>query len=141
MQYLWMIVAGVCGGIIGGMGMGGGTLLIPILTILLGWSQLAAQTTNLVAFLPMALVSIVIHTKHKLVDFKALLWVTLPALATTCVASFVAPKLEGDLLQKMFGWFIAVVGVVMLGKTIFDWIKSKSNKTKMPPKSKSKSIF
>ncbi len=141
MQYVWMVLSGIAAGVIGGMGMGGGTILIPMLTILLGWQQLAAQTTNLVSFLPMALVSIVIHTRHKLIDFKAMLWVTLPALVTTCIASFVAPKLQGDILQKMFGWFITILGVVMLVKSTIDWLKAKRKKKESPPHNKSKSIF
>ena len=39
MKELFMIIAGVVGGVIGGMGMGGGTLLIPILTIFLDVPQ------------------------------------------------------------------------------------------------------
>ena len=33
MEYLWYAIAGVFGGILGGMGMGGGTVLIPLLSI------------------------------------------------------------------------------------------------------------
>ena len=47
----WEIVAGILGGIVGGMGMGGGTLTIPILTIFLHYEQLRAQGINLIAFL------------------------------------------------------------------------------------------
>ena len=54
----WEIFAGLLGGIIGGMGMGGGTLTIPILTIFLSFQQLRAQGVNLVAFLPMAIIAI-----------------------------------------------------------------------------------
>ena len=49
------ILAGAIGGIIGGMGMGGGTLLIPLLTIFLGISQKLAQAYNLISFLIMAI--------------------------------------------------------------------------------------
>ena len=64
----WEIIAGVIGGIVAGMGMGGGTLTIPILTIFLKYEQLRAQGLNLVAFLPMSVVALVIHIKNKLVD-------------------------------------------------------------------------
>lgn len=141
MQYLWMVLAGMGAGIIGGMGMGGGTILIPILTILLSYPQLSAQTTNLVSFLPMALVSVVIHTKHKLVDFKAMLWVTLPALITTCISSYFAPKIQGDILRKLFGYFITFVGVIMLVKCVVDYLKSKREKVKKIPSNHPKSIF
>lgn len=33
MEFLWYAVAGVLGGVLGGMGMGGGTVLVPLLSI------------------------------------------------------------------------------------------------------------
>jgi uncharacterized membrane protein YfcA len=36
---VWFIIAGLASGVVAGMGMGGGTLLIPILTLLLNVSQ------------------------------------------------------------------------------------------------------
>ena len=44
------IIIGILGGIIGGMGMGGGTLTIPLLTIFLNYEQLKAQGINLIRF-------------------------------------------------------------------------------------------
>ena len=46
-------IAGLVGGILGGMGMGGGTLLVPILTVFLSMAQKTSQFMNLVAFIPM----------------------------------------------------------------------------------------
>ena len=54
---VWLIVAGLAAGILSGMGMGGGTVFIPILTEGLGVPQHAAQWLNLVAFVPAAVVS------------------------------------------------------------------------------------
>ena len=39
MNIIYLVLAGVVSGIIGGLGMGGGTLLIPILTIFLSFNQ------------------------------------------------------------------------------------------------------
>ena len=125
MQYLWYIIAGLIGGIIGGMGMGGGTLLIPILTIFLGVQQVEAQLTNLISFLPMAIVAVIIHAKNKRIDFKAMLWVSVPALITACVGAFFAPRIKGELLSKGFGIFLTLLGVAMLVKIIIQKIKAK----------------
>ena len=51
---------------LGGMGMGGGTVLIPALTVILGVEQHVAQATNLIAFLPMALFTLKIHKENGL---------------------------------------------------------------------------
>ena len=69
MEYFLYILFGALGGLIGGMGMGGGTILIPLLTLFLNVPQLQAQTINLISFIPMAIVSLIIHIKNKLVDF------------------------------------------------------------------------
>ena len=58
-------LTGFLAGILGGMGMGGGTLLIPILTIFLGFKQKNAQAINLLVFIPMSLFALIIHIKNK----------------------------------------------------------------------------
>jgi uncharacterized membrane protein YfcA len=62
------------------MGLGGGMVLIVYLTVFAGFSQLAAQGINLVFFIPIAIISLVLHTKNKLVEWKkavpAVLWGT-----------------------------------------------------------------
>lgn len=125
MQYLWYIIAGLIGGIIGGMGMGGGTLLIPILTIFLGVEQVEAQLTNLISFLPMAIAAVIIHAKNKRIDFKAMLCVSVPALITACVGAFFAPRIKGEFLSKGFGIFLTLLGVAMLVKIIIQIINAR----------------
>ena len=49
---------GFLSGIIGGMGIGGGIILIPMLTMLLSVEQKIAQSTNLISYLPLALASL-----------------------------------------------------------------------------------
>ena len=58
------VLFGFIAGIFGGLGMGGGTLLIPLLTIFLGLDQKLCQGINLVSFLVMALFSLIIHYKN-----------------------------------------------------------------------------
>ena len=50
------IVMGAAGGVISGLlGVGGGTLFVPALTLVLGLSQLRAEATSLLAIIPVAL--------------------------------------------------------------------------------------
>ena len=114
----WEIVAGVLGGIIGGMGMGGGTLTIPILTIFLSYEQLQAQGVNLVAFLPMSVVAIIIHIKNKLIDFKS----TWLLAAVGCVFSLggalIAVRLKNEVLTKLFAIFLIGLAIWQLVELI-----------------------
>ena len=66
MAFLLLLACGFAGGLLGGMGMGGGTALIPLLT-LIGVDQAAAQGVNLVSFLPMAALALTVHAKAGLV--------------------------------------------------------------------------
>lgn len=121
-----LIIVGVTGGIIGGMGMGGGTLLIPLLTTFCAFDQHLAQAVNLIAFIPMSVFSLIIHAKNKLLRPKYLLTVALPAVALSVLSSFIAMRLEGELLAVCFGWFLILLGVYQL----FSALRKKKTKKK-----------
>lgn len=115
---LWYVVAGIAGGVIGGMGMGGGTLLIPILTLLLSIGQLEAQAINLIVFIPMAIVTLIIHVKNKLVDFKKLIFSLPLAIILAVIGALLVKKIDESILKTTFGVFMLIVGVVFLVKTL-----------------------
>lgn len=114
MEYLWYAVAGIFGGILGGMGMGGGTILIPLLSIFYAVEQHTAQAVNLIAFLPMAIVAIIIHLKNGLIEFKGLLYLIIPAVLLSAGGSFIASFIEGDLLKRLFGGFLIALSVFQI---------------------------
>ena len=114
MKIFLYILIGIAGGLLGGLGMGGGTLLIPLLTLFTGIDQHAAQTVNLIAFIPMSLVALVIHLKHRLVKFKYLLTVSLPAVPAGIGASFLAKAVQGARLGRWFGLFLIALGAYQL---------------------------
>ena len=117
----WEIVAGVLGGIIGGMGMGGGTLTIPLLTIFLGYNQLQAQGVNLVAFLPMAVIALIIHFKNKLVDFKSTWLLAVVGSIFSLGGALIAVRLKNDVLTKLFALFL-------IGLAIWQFVELKRDK-------------
>jgi len=90
MKILWFGIAGVVSGIIAGMGMGGGTLLIPILTIFLAVEQHLAQGINLIVFVPMSIVTLIIHCKNKLVDFKVGIPIMIVGIAFSIIGSMIS---------------------------------------------------
>lgn len=107
----WEIVVGLLGGVVAGMGMGGGTLTIPLLTIFLKFKQLQAQGLNLVAFLPMSIVALSIHIKNKLVKFKETWLLALVGCVFSCVGAIVANHLSNTILKKMFALFLICLGI------------------------------
>ena len=111
--------AGIAGGIIGGLGMGGGTLLIPILTLALGVNQYSAQAVNLVSFIPMSAVALYIHSKNHLVKTENTAYIILPAVISSVISGFIASSANTDLLKHAFGIFLALLGSVLFIKEIF----------------------
>ena len=112
MEYIFYALSGLAAGVLGGMGMGGGTLLIPMLTLLLNVPQHTAQAINLISFIPMAAVALALHIKNKLVDFKGVLWIILPGIAYAAVFGYIARSVSGEVLRKIFGGFLVLLSVV-----------------------------
>lgn len=86
MSFILFLIAGFFAGLLGGMGMGGGTILIPALTVLLGVEQHVAQATNLIAFLPMAAFTLNVHKKNGLLKTQGLLSIVIPAVLGSVTA-------------------------------------------------------
>ena len=113
-MFLLYLLAGLLAGIIGGMGMGGGTILIPILTIFFEQTQLTSQGINLLSFIPMAIIAIFLHFKNKLIDFKNILLLIIPACIFSVLGALLANTVETQLLTKLFGGFLILLAVFQL---------------------------
>ncbi len=111
MAFLLLFLCGFCGGVLGGMGMGGGTALIPLLTVVLGVEQGTAQGINLLAFLPMSAAALAVHKKNGLLEKEGLADVIVPALLSSLLFSAIAVRLPASLLGKGFGVLLIVLSV------------------------------
>lgn len=123
---MWLIFAGLCGGFLGGMGMGGGTLLIPILTIFLRLSQKLSQSINLISFVPMAILALFIHNKHHLIKFKLAIPILLFGLLGAFIGAIIVKQIEAEQLKIAFGIFLIVLGIFSLVKLLFFRQKQKN---------------
>ncbi len=128
MSWIWFIVAGVASGVIAGMGMGGGTFLIPVLTIFFDIVQSKAQGINLFAFLPCAVFSLIVHIKNKLVDFKVGLPIIFAGVISSALASMFALNLKNEFLQILFGIFLLIIGLVQGYVAVKTIVKNKIKK-------------
>lgn len=112
MQFIYFILAGLLGGILAGMGMGGGTLTLPILVLVMNVAQLTAQFANLIAFLPSGTGALFVHVKNGLVRKEKLIYMFVPSIIACVGCSFFATEANGDLLKKLFGGFLVLVAIV-----------------------------
>ena len=111
-------------GIFASMGLGGGMVLIVYLTVFAGFSQLVAQGINLVFFIPIAIISLVLHTKNKLVEWKKAVPAVLWGTAAVIFSALLANRIKQSLLSKAFGIFLILMGL----KELF--FKSEKHKFK-----------
>ncbi len=120
--YLYLLL-GFLGGIPAGMGMGGGTVTIPLLVLVGGVEQKIAQCANLFAFFPMSLGALKTHADNGLVETQGILWGIVPALALSAVGAWSAAVLPSEILRKSFGVFL----IFLAGVTAFRALKTQKN--------------
>jgi uncharacterized membrane protein YfcA len=102
------LLTGVTAGV---LGVGGGVMIVPLLTLALGMTQHAAEGTSLLVILPTALVaSVVLHRRGVGHLGNALRLGTLGALGSVCGA-LAALALPGHALRLVFAVFVAGVGL------------------------------
>ena len=104
-------------GFLSSLGVGGGVILIVYLTVIAGVDQLTAQGINLIFFLPIALLSVIIHRKNKLIDIKQLIPAMIVGSIFSVVGAFAAEFIGGELLRKGYGIFVMILGIRSLFQT------------------------
>ena len=105
------VLFGIISGVLGGMGMGGGTLLIPLLTLLGGLSQIESQGINLISFSLMAIIVLIIHAKNKLINFKIAIPIILVGIVFSFLGSILANSINFVILRTLFGVFLLTLGL------------------------------
>jgi uncharacterized membrane protein YfcA len=107
---IWQYAAALLTGVLASMGVGGGMLLIIYLTVFAGVQQYAAQAQNLIFFIPIAALSVIIHTKNRLIEWKNIFPSILTGVLGALGGVFLAQHLGSGLLRKIFAGFILLVG-------------------------------
>ena len=118
----WIIpfLCGLGASILSAWGVGGGTLLLLVMTLFLDVDQRTAQGINLLFFLPTAASALVCHARGGYLD-KPTLKAAIPvALAAALVGAFAATAVDVELLRRPFGVYLLFSGVSLI------WPKKKS---------------
>ena len=107
----FILVLGTLLGFLSGLGIGGGSLLILWLTLVLNMDAAAARGINLLFFLPSALIAAVFRWMQGSIPLRRIL----PAIASGCAAaltfSTLSTRLETPVLKKYFGVLLIVTGI------------------------------
>ena len=113
---LGAVLAGTVCGVISGFGIGGGSLLMVWLTAVISMEQQAAQSINLLYFLPTAAAALIFHFKNRQICKKAILPAAIGGCAAAVLGAFLASAAQPELLRKLFGGFLVLVGLSELLK-------------------------
>ena len=98
-------------GFLAGLGVGGGSLLVLWVTLVINMDPTSARLLNLLFFIPSAVIATFFHKKQGRLNFKKVL----PAIIGGCIAaalfSVVAKHLDAGLIKKLFGVLLLFTGL------------------------------
>ena len=109
------LALGLVAGVLGGMlGIGGGTIVIPGMVLLLEAEQHTAQGISLVAMLLMALVGAFIHYGQGNVKLSMVLFIAPSAIGFTYLGAWAAGIVAAEWLTRVFAIFLLIIGLRLL---------------------------
>lgn len=120
------ILIGVVSGIVSGTGMGGGTILIFLLTFMCGVEQHIAQAANLIFFIPTSIVAIIVNIKNKNINLKLATIISLFGILGAIIGANLSVHTDVKSLRKYFGYFLVIIAI----HEIYTIIKENKKKEK-----------
>lgn len=109
----WLAIAAVslASGLLGSLGMGAGAVLLLYLRVYGGYDQFAAQGINLIFFLPIALLSILLHARNHLISWKAAGICVAAGLPLVFAGVWIGNRIGTGLLSKLFAGLLIFIGI------------------------------
>ena len=105
------ILIGMISGVFSGIGMGGGTVLIFLLTLFLGLEQHIAQATNLIYFFPTAISAIIVNYRDENIDIKLAKMISIYGIIGAIIGAIVSVNTDVQKLRKIYGIFLAIIAI------------------------------
>lgn len=117
----WLIpfLCGLGASVISAWGVGGGTLLLLVMTLFLGVDQRTAQGVNLLFFLPTAASALVCHARGGYLDKPTLKAAVPAAVIAALIGAWISNAVDVEVLRKPFGVYLLLSGISLV------WPKKK----------------
>lgn len=107
-----LVAFGVCTGVAAGLlGVGGGILMVPFLTLAVGLSQHSAEATSLVVVLPTAIVASIALRRRGIGDLGVALRFGVVGALGGAAGALLALALPASTLRLVFAVFLALIGI------------------------------
>ncbi len=94
----------------------------------MNFEQHVAQATNLLFFVPAAIVSIILNSKRKNINYKNAIIITIFGIIGASIGSIISKQMHVTILRKLFGVFLLVICMFEIRSYCIMYIKGK-NKT------------
>lgn len=105
------IVAGAVLGVLSGLGIGGGSLLMLWLTLVLQMDHTVAGTVNLMFFIPSAIIVSLFRFKQGKLDIRRIIPALIGGCAGAVLFTLLGQRIDGDILRKPFGILLLLTGI------------------------------
>ena len=108
---LWLIPLGFAAGVLGSMiGLGGGIIVVPVLTFL-GFSPTAAASNSLFAALSNAIASTISYSKQKRIEYPLGIKLGLLSVPGTVLGALISSDVAPDVFKVLFGLVLVASAV------------------------------
>ncbi|WP_136055216.1 sulfite exporter TauE/SafE family protein [Microbacterium sp. K24] len=116
---LALVATGVVTGILAGLiGVGGGVIVVPVLMLAFGTSDLIAKGTSLLMMIPTAISGTIGNLRNHNVDLVAAAIVGVSACTTTALGAWLATLIDPFVGNMLFAAYLVVIAVQMAMKAI-----------------------
>ncbi|WP_336502113.1 sulfite exporter TauE/SafE family protein [Microbacterium paraoxydans] len=114
-----LVVVGIGTGVLAGLiGVGGGVIVVPVLMLAFGTSDLVAKGTSLLMMIPTALSGTVGNLRNRNVDLLAALLIGVSACTTTALGAWLATIVDPTVGNLLFAAYLVVIAVQMAIKAV-----------------------
>ncbi|NDJ86526.1 MAG: sulfite exporter TauE/SafE family protein [Chloroflexi bacterium] len=109
--WLGLLVVGLIAGVASGMfGIGGGVIIVPALTVFLGFETVEAISTSLAALLlPVGIFAVIAYHQAALLELRASAFIAFGLLATSWFGAEITLSLPVDTLRRIYGAFLLYI--------------------------------
>ena len=121
---------GIFSGALTATGLGGGTILILLLSLFLNVEQHIAQSINLIFYIPTAVISSVINIKNGLINLKLCMTIIVSGVIGSILGAIISINLEVNILRKIFGIFLMCILIYEIYNFYIMYIKKKKENNK-----------
>ncbi len=106
-----MLILGIVLGFLSGLGVGGGSLLMLLLTLGIGLEYSIARSINLLFFIPSALIASAFRCRQVRLPLKKLLGAMIAGCVSALGFSLLSRYLDTEIIRKIFGVVLLVTGL------------------------------